>query len=83
MKIIIIASMYDLTKMPEKFECEMTVNANGNPSEKHLLADAEEFKLNLITPPPGNIEKIKIFVKRYKRIFLQEFAGSISSIVNF
>ena len=25
----------------------MTVNGNGNPSEKDLLAVAEEFKLNL------------------------------------
>lgn len=43
----VLSPAYDLTKTPEKFEHEMTVNGNGNPSEKDLLAVAEEFKLNL------------------------------------
>lgn len=43
----VLSPAYDLTKTPEKFEHEMTVNGNGNPSEEDLLAVAEEFKLNL------------------------------------
>lgn len=43
----VLSPAYDLTKTPEKFEHEMTVNGNGNPSEKDLLAVAEEFKLSL------------------------------------
>lgn len=43
-----LSPAYDLTKTTGKFEHEMTVNGNGNPSEKDLLAVAEEFKLNLV-----------------------------------
>ena len=38
---------YDLTSLPNKFEHEMTVNGNGNPSEKDLIYIAKMFNLRL------------------------------------
>ena len=41
-----LSPAYDLTKTPEKYEHEMTVNGIGNPTKKDLLAVAEQFKLS-------------------------------------
>ena len=42
----ILSPAYDLTKTTEKYEHEMTVNGNGNPTKNDLLAVAEQFKLS-------------------------------------
>ena len=44
----VLSPAYDLTKTEEKFEHEMTVNGNGNPTKEDLLAVAKEFKLSLV-----------------------------------
>lgn len=44
-----LTPFYDITKTPHKFEHEMTVLGNGNPTERDLLAIAKEFKLSLKT----------------------------------
>lgn len=42
-----LSPAYDLTYLPHKLEHEMTVNGNGNPTEKDLLEIAKTFKLSL------------------------------------
>jgi serine/threonine-protein kinase HipA len=41
-----LSPAYDITKTPNKFEHEMTVLGNGNPTEKDLLEFAEQLKLS-------------------------------------
>lgn len=41
-----LSPAYDLTSLPNKFEHEMTVNGNGNPTEEDMLDLAREFKLS-------------------------------------
>ena len=40
-----LSPAYDITSLPHKFEHEMTVNGNGNPSEKDLMEVAKIFGL--------------------------------------
>lgn len=42
-----LSPFYDITKSHHKFEHEMTVNGNGNPTEKDLIEMAKELKLPL------------------------------------
>ena len=42
-----LSPAYDITKTPDKAEHEMSVNGNGNPTEKDILAVAENCKLNM------------------------------------
>lgn len=43
-----LSPAYDLTKTPNKFEHEMTVNGNGLPLESDLIDIAKKFKLSLL-----------------------------------
>lgn len=43
----VLSPAYDLTRVTDKFEHEMTVNGNGNPTKKDLLTVAKEFKLSV------------------------------------
>lgn len=42
-----LSPAYDITKTPDKAEHEMSVNGSGNPSEKDILAVAENCNLNM------------------------------------
>ena len=42
-----LSPAYDLTSTPNKLEHEMTVNGNGNPNKKDMLALAQQFNLSL------------------------------------
>ena len=42
-----LSPAYDITKTLDKAEHEMSVNGNGNPTEKDILAVAENCKLNM------------------------------------
>lgn len=42
----VLSPAYDLTRVNDKFEHEMTVNGNGNPTNDDLLALGKEFKLS-------------------------------------
>lgn len=41
-----LSPAYDLTSIPNKFEHEMTVNGNGNPTEMDMLHVAKNFHLS-------------------------------------
>lgn len=41
-----LSPAYDLTRVPDKFEHEMTVNGNGKPTKEDLLAVAKAFRLS-------------------------------------
>ena len=41
-----LSPAYDLTRVTDKYEHEMTVNGNGNPTKDDLLAVAKEFRLS-------------------------------------
>lgn len=41
----VLSPAYDLTRVPDKFEHEMTVNGSGNPSKDDLLAVAKVFRM--------------------------------------
>ncbi len=41
-----ISPAYDITRTPDKFEHEMTINGKGNPSDTDLLALAKDFNLS-------------------------------------
>jgi serine/threonine-protein kinase HipA len=43
-----LSPAFDITKTPEKFEHEMTVNGAGNPTDEDLLAVAKRFKLSMV-----------------------------------
>ena len=43
----VLSSAYDLTRVTDKFEHEMTVNGNGNPTKDNLLAVAKAFRLSI------------------------------------
>lgn len=45
LKGYVLSPAYDLTKTPDKIEHSMTVNHNGNPTEKDLLSVAKGFNL--------------------------------------
>ena len=44
-----LSPAYDLTKTENKFEHEMTVNGNGNPTVDDLLVLAKEMHLSIET----------------------------------
>ena len=44
-----LSPAYDITSTPTKFEHEMTVNGNGNPTEEDLMLIAKHFKLSIQT----------------------------------
>jgi len=43
----VLSPAYDLTRIENKFEHEMTANGNGNPSKDDMLAIAKKFKLSI------------------------------------
>lgn len=43
----VLSPACDLTHTPEKYEHEMTVNGNGNPTNGDLLAVGKEFRLSV------------------------------------
>lgn len=43
----VLSPAYDLTRVTDKFEHEMTVNGSGNPTKDDLLAVAKEFGLSV------------------------------------
>ena len=43
----VLSPAYDLTRVTDKFEHEMTVNGNGNPTKDDLLAVVKEFRLSV------------------------------------
>lgn len=43
----VLSPAYDLTRMTDKYEHEMTVNGNGNPTKSDILEVAKEFRLSL------------------------------------
>lgn len=43
----VLSPSYDLTRVDDKFEHEMTVNGNGNPTKEDLLAVAKKFRLSI------------------------------------
>jgi serine/threonine-protein kinase HipA len=43
-----LSPAFDITKTPDKFEHEMTVNGAGNPTDKDILAVARRFKLSTV-----------------------------------
>lgn len=43
----VLSPAYDLTRVEDKFEHEMTVNGNGNPNKDDMIAVAKKFKLCL------------------------------------
>ena len=43
----VLSPAYDLTRVSEKFEHEMTVNGNGNPTREDLLYIAKKFGLSI------------------------------------
>ncbi len=62
----VLSPAYDLTHTPEKYEHEMTVYGNGNPTKDDLLAVAKEYKLSATECKSimNNIEKICKTIKR-------------------
>lgn len=40
-----LSPAYYLTRVTDKFEHEMTINGNGNPTKDDLLSAAKEFRL--------------------------------------
>ena len=57
-----LSPAYDLTSTPNKPEHEMTINGNGNPTEKGLINLAKDFKL-AVQQCIEIIEKIKKILK--------------------
>lgn len=57
-----LSPAYDLTRVTDKYEHEMTVNGNGNPTKDDLLAVAKEFRLSVTKCKSimNSIEKICI-----------------------
>lgn len=56
---------YDITKLPNKFEHEMTVNSNGNPTEDDLLAVCDIMNLQKDICKKI-ISHIKDVIRKYK-----------------
>lgn len=55
-----LSPAYDITRTPNKLEHEMTVNGNGNPTEKDLLEIANKFNLSKLKCKDiiNNIKKV-------------------------
>ncbi|MBE5749478.1 MAG: type II toxin-antitoxin system HipA family toxin [Clostridiales bacterium] len=43
----VLSPAYDLTRIEDKFEHEMTVNGNGNPNKEDMFEVAKKFKLSI------------------------------------
>lgn len=56
----VLSPSYDLTYVNDKFEHEMTVNGNGNPTKEDLIAVAKKFNLSIqkCTSIMNSIEEI-------------------------
>lgn len=60
-----LSPAYDITKLPNKFEHEMTVNSNGNPTEDDLLAVCDIMNLQKDICKKI-ISHIKDVIRKYK-----------------
>lgn len=60
LKGYVLSPAYDLTATPDKIEHSMTVNQNGNPTEKDLLTLAKDYNLSL--------EKCKEIISKIKSV---------------
>lgn len=60
LKGYVLSPAYDLTSTPDKIEHSMTINHNGNPTEKDLLTLAKDFNLSL--------EKCKEIILKIKSV---------------
>ncbi len=58
-----LSPAYDLTQTKNRYEHEMTILGNGNPTEEDLLAIAKEFKLSMMRVK-DIIHRIKIAAKK-------------------
>lgn len=47
LKGYVLSPAYDLTRVSDKYEHEMTINGKGNPTKEDLLAVAKEYKLSI------------------------------------
>jgi serine/threonine-protein kinase HipA len=43
-----LSPAFDITRTPDKYEHEMTINGAGNPTDKDILAVAKRFKLSTL-----------------------------------